>query len=439
MADDSLDILIRTTTDPAGARATINELNAVKQAGQSANRDIAKETEALTVKKHDLHAAIKGLKGEFPELAHFAHLALNPIAFVVAGIASAFAIWNYRMTETVRLLSEADLPDNFRAMPGHVGAASAAMEEYAKKIDDVERALDGIGAAADIIQKRLKDELDLRQKILAATVAENLAALEAKRAAGEISEGQFASEKSMLEMSGIEAKSQEETEAEQKRIKMRREAAEVLGSGAQKKKQQAMSIHVASAEDDQKTLEQLKAQAEVAKKDLASESQRSVIGLALSSIVSGASPRELLEARRFKMDNAEGVIRRYEEFQKRMPNRNRQRDFRDKLMSESASDLSEAFKMRGEADEDAHAFEKRRPGQERVALLEEMTKGYGAIGDLNQKIAEANQQVEDALRSGRGGVSALMAKVAQLVGYLREIEERVRSLEGTRKANPPGI
>ena len=41
----------------------------------------------LTGAKHALHKAVKGLKEEFPGLAHVAHMALNPLGLAVAGIA----------------------------------------------------------------------------------------------------------------------------------------------------------------------------------------------------------------------------------------------------------------------------------------------------------------------------------------------------------------
>jgi len=68
MADEQVEILLKTTADQTGTKQTVAGLEEVKKAGKSANDDLAKGAEALTLKKKNLLDMVKGLGFQFPIL-----------------------------------------------------------------------------------------------------------------------------------------------------------------------------------------------------------------------------------------------------------------------------------------------------------------------------------------------------------------------------------
>src|SRR5512138_3154511 len=88
MADDQLDILIRTQADTAGAKDLQRELDRVKAASVKANADMGQAAQTASVKQSELKKIIHGVALEFPLLGRLAALAMNPL---VAGTALAIA------------------------------------------------------------------------------------------------------------------------------------------------------------------------------------------------------------------------------------------------------------------------------------------------------------------------------------------------------------
>jgi len=84
---------IITTFDGRGAaeakKSVAEQIKGFDQLSETAQRTLrgeAIETEKVISRKQQLRAAVKGLAFEFPVLARFAHLALNPISLALGGI-----------------------------------------------------------------------------------------------------------------------------------------------------------------------------------------------------------------------------------------------------------------------------------------------------------------------------------------------------------------
>src|SRR5579883_2882186 len=123
MPDKEYKIRISTAADPTGLRDTSQGFKDLQESGTQAHQEIGKEAEQLEIKHKDLKSAVKGLHAEFPELSHIARLALNPIAFDVAAITSAFALFNWRVQTLMQTMAGFELPQVTPTQVGHVNAA----------------------------------------------------------------------------------------------------------------------------------------------------------------------------------------------------------------------------------------------------------------------------------------------------------------------------
>lgn len=84
-------------------RKSVDEANVASQQEQT---EVSKKFFAYK----DLKSAVKGLKEEFPALAHGVRLALNPVALTVAAITGAFVLWKTKVEQLSQSLGGIEMP-----------------------------------------------------------------------------------------------------------------------------------------------------------------------------------------------------------------------------------------------------------------------------------------------------------------------------------------
>lgn len=219
-ADKNLKIAIETSADLSG----VNQF-------QAAATKATEVTTRWTASKNQLRAAFRGLSAEFPALGRIASLALNPITLAVSGIAAAFKIWSDRMREANRVLGGMELPDLMKLPPDRITAAAEAWMMYAEALGKVaEKA-----ASVEENSRKAKAALDAKWELL----------------------------ESLGGGGGRAAKDR----ARQEAAEQARNAAN-LGLRGRAKLREAGGIGVAAKGDDQAILDDMAAQAEVARTEI---------------------------------------------------------------------------------------------------------------------------------------------------------------------------
>lgn len=272
MADDikQFSIKIVTSADLKAAQDSAKALQDVGAAGKesastqvSVAKDVDKvEKQAFTSKK-DLRAPVKGLREEFPVLGHVARLALNPIALIVAGIGSAWAIWTYRVKEMTAVLSGFELPELSEKRIGQMKAATKAYSDFAEALRKIREGFDSVESASKREEERQDKAVERAKKLVESQ--KNLALSELERDKASLKPGEYERRKAGIEdvYEGLGVK---ETEA-QKKAKLQRQAqnADALARDAKAKLDQATRIKVGTEEDEKQTEEDLRKQADSAR------------------------------------------------------------------------------------------------------------------------------------------------------------------------------
>jgi hypothetical protein len=251
MADESLDIQIKLLADTYGAEKV-----------QSALKQIKGETEGLTIKHQELRAAVRGLHTEFPELARIAHLALHPIGLAVAAIGGSFAVWKMRTEELQATFANLALPDIKALDVGHINAVTEAWGKYNKALGTAIENAHSVEKDTEKALKSIETRIEATNKLIEAFAGKKQAG------ASGILEKLGISEQETIDKSIIDKRADN--------LKLGEKEREIanLGIESVNKRREGAKIRVASAEDDAKTTEALKAAAEIAKKDIDERKQK---------------------------------------------------------------------------------------------------------------------------------------------------------------------
>ena len=415
----------------------------IKAAEASAEAD----AKAFASKK-DLKGAVKGLKEEFPELAHIAKMALNPIVLVVAAIGAGFAIFKYRVEEATKAMAGFELPDLSEAKVGQITAAAEAMKAYAEALRSTLAAHNSVNAAADRYLVKIKAETEEKKKLLAADKGLELAKLE--QAKGTMSVADYEAAKLGIEgryaKAGIAAdKSGKEHELQEKA----RRAANLL-IDAQAKQTAANAIKVASADKDAQNEGDLKAQADMAKKDAedrkkergnVAERQAGGMFWGLKHPVEffrqyaryGTDMDSGIEIEQRGIDSDEQIVARYKDFMRRKGARNDARATKQRLSSEAGTEAGEAYNLASELPGDLAASQRENQTNASVAQREAMARGYAAAGAMNAELLRASQELQKLIAAGYAPTKAMTDSITQL-------QRQVQTIEGQLRANrPPGL
>ena len=181
MADDTLDILIRTKADTAGAQQAAGALNEVTDAtkkGGAANEEAGKAAE----KSHMSHRALHLLLRQVGEASKGAEIGLTLLSGVMMGSAM-FAV--RALAEGVRLLTEHFAKEKEKAME----AANVTVQFWTDTLqgsadartaaDEYITALSSIGTKVDELKKKEGEETE----VLKLAAAQRLNIIEAERLA----------------------------------------------------------------------------------------------------------------------------------------------------------------------------------------------------------------------------------------------------------------
>jgi hypothetical protein len=383
---------------------------------------------------HDLKGAAKGLRDEFPMLAHVFRLATNPIAFVVAGIAGAWAIWKSRVDELTKSLSEVELPDTKAMDPGHVDAMTEAWGKWGDALASARDHMASVAEQAKKVFEAIDKALDRQKKLLASE--KELTAAKGGDTSG------FAAQERGLEFSARQAKID---------TKMA-EAGDLMWDAA-KKENEASGIKAGTADDDKKTQEELKARAEVGMKEMAQAQQRmgdlrayqggemspwdrDVYSLQYLHRYGTMTPDEAMAAEQNKYNAGLSAVNLHRRFAESLPGRDYGWKRREELFGEAAKERGTAEGLAyEEAPFEQGQLDLDKGAAGRVALNEELAGAYKALKEGEreaQRLADAAaRQVEhtgSAADSTLRALDVLSQTIDALNSRIAQMESRLANM-----------
>jgi hypothetical protein len=164
-------IRIITEADSAGARQTVTDMNAVKESGVSANKEVGQETEKLTVKKTELRHMLREVGREFPLLGMAGRLAMNPLVGGVGLLIGALEMLKGIFEQINKKLNEGIGSGNYR---GHLDELGKAAEDSAVKMGEFAAKLQEVATAQESVKDRTQESIDaIKAQHVATTELEN--------------------------------------------------------------------------------------------------------------------------------------------------------------------------------------------------------------------------------------------------------------------------
>jgi hypothetical protein len=405
------------------------------------------EKKAFT-SKMQLKQAVKGLKEEFPALAHVARMALNPITLIVAGIGGAWAIWTYRVKEMTAVLSGFELPDLSEKRAGQVTAMAKAYSDFAEALRKTVEGYNSVDAASKREEERQEKQVARNKKLLESQ--KNLALSELERNKASLSAGEYEKRRTGIEdfYGGLEVSG---TEAE-KKAKLQRQAqrADTLARDAQSKLDQAAKIKAGTEEQDRQTEGDLQKQADAAKagkvaaQDRLTEIERFREGsmdwqerlafLKRYGARYGTMPgTEAMGVEKGNISTADAVIGTYNNWLNRAPQRALARNRRGELVETASREAGEAETIRHDLFDKGGAldqFDADSAVAGRVLRNDQLARANKAAGNMNDQAKQIVDEITRATESGSRVLGATVNKLKELIKAQAEQEHRIRELEG---------
>jgi hypothetical protein len=407
------------------------------------------KTERLTSAKSQLKSMAKGLASQIPGLGAVMGLALNPLALVVAAIAGSFALWNRRVAELQSTLAGFELPDIKSDRIERINQEAEAWRSYQKAIEGAAAAYNGVEAAAGRVIKKLDEEGKEKQKLLAAQKALDLAKLETQK--GSMTAVEYAQARAGIENRYGGAESKLERDTEQRKMAEKARMAGNLVIESERKRREAAGIQIGSAEDDAETKQQLREQADMAKKDQEARRQRlgrlvdmkdsfgaRVKGTPWFTMKYGSAytNTEAQGVEREGIERDQDIIDRYNEFRGRMPGRNEERARRSGLERDAASGFGRAYTADREVGEEFGAFQRRDANNSAVEGLQNEARAWKAIAEGKENQASLNREAAEQIeRSGAVGsliIEGLRRQGAILDQMAEELQRQRGQIGGQR-------
>lgn len=447
--DREFRVKVNIEANPAGAKQTAEALDEVGAAGKKSAGGLDESTAAAKkafVSKAQLKGAVKGLREEFPMLAHVAKMALNPIAFIVAGIGGAFAVWKYRVDELSRALSGVELPDVSEAKIGHINAMTQAWNGFAAALNKTVEAYNSVDAAADRAAKGLTAEEERKKKLLAANKALELSELEKKKAS--MGAGEYETKRLAIEDKYAKAGIAVDEEAKIRQLAAKDKQRRDLITDAHRKTIEASGIHVASPEDDVATEAKMKLQADAAQKSIDERKKRigdlqdykAGEGGKLNRVwtgikLAGTSPDDQLDLEKIGTAADQTAVNRYHEFLKRKPYREEARKRRDELMADSAKETGEAYTMGHDIPNEVEEFKRDRATNRQVEGMESRARGNEAYGKMSTEQYQLQAEVNRASQAGNGVLVANLAAIKALGDKMEELQKQLTQAQLRANSN----
>lgn len=402
---------------------------------------IATDDKAFASKKQ-LKDMFKQLGREFPLLGQAGRLALNPIAFAVAGITAAFVIYRKRVEEASHAMARMELPDLSELNPAKISAAAEAYKQYADALNGVIEKYNAIPAAAQRAIAAINTQAEREKKLVEAR--KNLELAEAKTPEQRLAiMNRYAS-------FGVEtdAKTRQRVIDEQKKEKAK------LEEDARKKAAQAGTIRIAPAETDADNEDDLKAQAEAAKKAIAEakEMKNKIgdlsgwrdnmkwsdpfggLGRQISATWSyfwahgDKDPAQAMRDEDSQIATAQAAVDRHNNFRRNKANREALRDKRGRLITESGEETGQAAVLgqdiataQSELNKDTATnrevarlnalAEMKRLDQEQdkqaAEMMKQMAEEFAKSGEINQQLAAALKTLQENNRKLEQQIAAM--------------------------------
>jgi hypothetical protein len=427
---------------------------------EAAKKTVEGDSEVFASKKQ-LKEAVKGLREEFPLLAHVAHLAMNPITFVVAGIGAAFAIWKARVDGLVQSLAGVQLPDLSEAQVERVHAMATAYSDFAEAMRKAVEAYESVDAAAARDDKRIDAEMERNKKLLESQKNLALSKLEADKAS--LKPGEYERAKSDIEDFYESIGIKEDQATKQKKLERKAQREDELAADAQAKLDQAARIKVGSEADDAKLQGDYDAQYKAAMDDIKERQAwqtrmaeymdkggstwgRMKTGWAFKrrygqgETPQGEGMRPFMEIENQQIASDMQIVERYRDWQREQPNRKLARNRRGELVDAAGKEAGEAevihremWEPGGELDQ----FDLGNRNQGQVAGNNQLARAYKASGEVNDKALQVSEEIQRSIEGGNKVLAAVIKKLADFKAAQDVHAAKIESLEQSRKLNPP--
>lgn len=457
MADsENLQYKLQTIFDSTGTKEATAEFKKVEEAATKAGEEQVKASDKAFASHKDLRAAVHGLSEEFPMLGQIGRLALHPIGLVVAGIAGAFAIWKTRVQELASTLAGVELPDVSDDRVGRVLKAASAWKEYGDALKHTVDQYNSVEQASARAGKALDAESERQKKLLESRKALELADLERQKSG--LAPGQYELAKANIEDFYEQAGIKASREAKQKRLFEETKESDALLADAAKKKQEAANIHVVDEKQEERVLAKSKRAADAADADLEERKKRMKElfdfneGL-MGPIDAAAYPfkyftrygsmkgTEAIAQEQQNINTDQGIIDTYNRAVTKSQGRADLRKRRSELESEAGKERGEGENLRtsllgpgGKLDQ----FDADNANQDTVARNNALAGAYKASGQVNDKAHEVVTGITRAVEEGTKVMASAVDSLASLHAAQKELDQRIKSLENTRKLVPPG-
>ncbi len=447
MADPKkFEIQIVTTADNGGAQDTARTLEEVGHAaGKSGDalKEAGHAAEHAGVSHKQFHEIIKGLKADFPELAHLAHMAMNPVTLAVFAGASSWELYKKRVEDAAEALSGIQIANNPALEPGHINAAAEAWKNFHEAVEKTRESYEAVDAAAARTNQKLTEQHTAQVKILEAQKALDLSALDANKSG--MSDAKYNSARLEIEQrygkSGLaedlsfqraQQTAKEDTVKEHARV------------GAFDLAQASKIPVIASKEDDDKNYGKMKADAEKARED--NEKKREemakyqrvldgdgTVGEKFStmSFLGDAHLKQQMDLLQQGIAANNVIIGNADAFGNRLPGREEQRNRRAELVRKGASETG-AFENGAEGFAEGRAsFNESIHTTKQTAAMAAMTRALNAYANMAEETKKAGEEISS---KGASGIpAALLRAYEEDRKALVSLQKQINAI---RKTNP---
>ena len=458
MADENAQFKITITSDAssvvnetARARNALGQfVQSTKEVGEESLKAGEKGAEGAKesfLSHHQLAQMVKGLKADFPELAHMAHMALHPVTLATFGIVAAFEIWHRRVEELTVSLGGIEMPDIADEKVGRVTHMVNAWQAFNEALRQTVEASNSVSAASEKTIKHIEEEAKQKEKVLQADKTIELARLEANRS----SMTEAAYDVARLQIQERYAKAgvaQEQQTRRQMLAEQERHAAN-LRIDAIAKEREAASIGVGSEEADKRNLAKSEKLAKAAEEELKkNEERRSFLadfthpntdlpGNATYFMRYGAMGIE--RAKALEEENRrtlEATIAYYNRELAKEPARAAARKRREELQTEAGKEMGEAQNIESE-------LPAARSAEQRANRVSNYAAGAASLEHLSNAVAEgvkkgialrseAAGQVEHGYSVApqlMGGIQSQTQLLATIGDWQRQIDRQLSELK----------
>lgn len=430
--DREFRVRVSTVSDVSGARQTRDALTEVGKAGQEAQQKVRQETEKVLSSQQQFKQAIQGLTMEYPALAQVARLVLNPITAAVAGVTSAFSIWNWRMRESQQVLAGLELASAPALDPDRIGAATKAWQGYASAIDRVQAGLASVESKADRAMELLEARIR-REKELADARAQASGGDDPYREIDEMVAERGASLQSRQAV--LDAKRQEAAELEADAAAKAARAAGIRAGSAEDE-----SALAKTHETNEKAAQEARAKAIERLADL--RAYRSgemppwktwLYSFQYTSRYDYASPDEAIAQEEQNIASADNAIAQARKFRRGSVFRGQARDLRSRLYEQAGGQQEKAAALRFGAETGQQVLNEDAVAAVELNRLGAIDKLNAAIKDSEREEEQLRQKAVQAIQGGKAARDSISQALTNIINEQQQLRGDMKRLEGAMR------